>query len=92
MVKRTKNHPFRRQAAFFPGRHAFGYFYAVIGGQIGIRQIDYFFVVVLLLVFRDHLPVGDNIIHIIYAHGAGIAQIIDLYGNWAVGKNFAAGI
>jgi len=54
---------------------------------ITVGQIDHFLGEVRLPVPGDHGRVGNHIIHVLGAHGAGIAEVVDLDRSTSLGKD-----
>ena len=65
-----------------------GNFQGVVAGQIGAGQVDNFFAVVGKALGRDDVLVRHDVVHVRTAHGAGVAQVVDVDGRGAPGKYF----
>ena len=73
VIEGTEDEPFRRQAVLLPRRHALRELQGPVRRQVGVGEIDHLFPEVDPVLLRYYLPVGQDVVHVLHPHGAGVA-------------------
>ena len=78
VAERAEHEADFRQPAFGARRHLIRDRHAAVRGQVAVGQVHHLLVVELLVLRRDDMPVGQDVVVIVRAHGSGITEVVDL--------------
>src|SRR5262249_47003179 len=78
IIERAENKSTLRQSAFLARRRARRYRPAIVASEIAVRQPDYLLGEKLAMFLRHDGGVGNNVIDVVCAQRAGIAEIMHL--------------
>src|SRR6476661_1482462 len=92
VIEATEDEMTVGNSALFPGEHFFRNVSLAVVRLVAVRKVDDFFRIPALLRQGNNNGIGNDVINIVCAHGAGKSEIVDLDRRGPASKDVGASV